>query len=417
MAGILDALTPTTIANYARGAWDGVTLNSWLLGELKKKGVFQFDVGGDTLSGPIEAGRYQPQTSAPGQDLSALFVPKVRHQRWNFSWGELVNALSIDRGLLRRNSGDQALVRLKDTEIPALFRDLVIAPGGYVWQLLNQDGAAYAGTGLPIYGMPSFLRPTSDVANLNGFNPANKTIPSNGVWTASAAGSTGAAAAVADPEVCCVNQTYGGLPLAPAGLVQTVDNAQWDAWTPTMVNAGSSAWNGTPATTAATTVAVMEIFLSYLVSRMSRFSASDQSVMPSLGILDAAFYRYLGERKSGRETVFVETSQKQPIVPDTGYPVVQGIWHAGILWRWEENMPSNCAILGSPSRMKGWVQPLYRDQENGSPLKVSGEEAGIMETSINFDPLRRQYLVSATIPSQFTFEPRYWGCARIYKNS
>jgi hypothetical protein len=417
MAGILDALSPTTIANYARGAWDGITLNSWLLGEFKKKGVFQYDVGGDTLSGPVEAGRYQPTISAPGQDISALFVPKVRHQRWNFSWGEIVNALSIDRGLLRRNSGDQALVRLKDTEIPALFRDLVIAPGGFVYHMLNTDGAAFTGTGLPFYGLPSFLRPVSDLANLNGFNPATKALPASGTWTASAAGSTGTTVAVADPEVCAVAQTYGGLSLAPAGLNASIDAAQWDAWAPTMVNGDSSFFNGVAGTTDATRQNIIELSLQYLLTRLTRFSASDQSLIPNIGVLDANYYRLLGTRKAGRETVFVTTDQKSPIVPDTGFPAISGIWHAGIMWRWEENMPGSTAYAGNASRMKCWIQPLYKDQDNGSPLRVSGAEAGIMETAINFDPLRRQYLVSATVPGQLTFEPRYWGCVRQYKGT
>jgi hypothetical protein len=417
MAGILDALTPTTIANYARGAWDGITINSWLLGELKKKGIFQFDVGGDTLSGPVEGGRYQPTISAPGQDLSSLFVPKVRHQRWNFSWGEMVNALVIDRGLLRRNSGDQALVRLKDTEVPALFRDLLIAQGGLVYHLLNTDGGAYTGGGLPIYGLPTFLRNVADLTNLYGFNPANRTLPSDGAWTASAAGSTGTSVAVADPEVHCVAQTYGGLSLAPAGLTSSVDKAQWDMWTPTMVNGDSSFFNGTAGTTDATRQAIIELSLQYLLTRLTRFSASDTSMIPNIGLLDANYYRLLGTRKAGRETVFVQTSQKSPDTPDTGFEPIKGLWHAGIMWRWEENMPTSTAIAGNTSRMKFWVQPLYKDQENGSPLKVSGAEAGIMETAINFDPLRRQYLVSATIPGQATFEPRYWGCVRQYKGS
>lgn len=399
MAGVLDALNPTTIANYARGAWDGITINSWLLGYLKKQGAFSYDVGGDTLSGPIEAGRYNPTLSAPGMDLSSLFVPKVRHQRWNFSWAELVNALVIDRGLLRRNSGDQALVRLKDTEIPALFRDLVIGSNGFNYQFLQQDGAAYTGSGLPFYGLPSFLRNVSDATGglLNGWDPAAK--------------ATTGAAAVTSMECACIAQTYGGLSLAPSGITG-IDGLQYDAWMPVLVNSGYN-WGGGANAEAAN----IELFLMHLINRLDRFSATDPSVKPDIGIVDQAYYRYLGAKKASREQIFVMTSQQSPDTPDTGYQPVKGLFHAGLTWKWEELMPANTAYAGCSKKVKIHIQPLYKDQENGSPLKVSGEEAGIMETAINFDPIRRQYLVSSTIPGQFTFEPRYWGCARPYKTA
>jgi len=398
MSGILDALSPTTIANYARGAWDGVSINAWFFKEMKSKGVFQYDTGGDTLSGPIEAGRYLPQTSAPGMDISSMFVPKVRHARWNFAWAEKINALTIDRGLLRRNSGDQALVRLRDTEIPALFRDLLIAQNGLLYDIFQQDGGAYTGSGLPIYGFPSFLRPVSDGTSLYGFNPATLA-------------STGTAMLVGDKEVCASTQTYGGLSLAPGGLTQ-VDGLQADAWQPVMVNTGY-AWDGTANHEAQS----IELWCQHLVNRLHRFGANDPSQTPNLGLMDRVHYTYLGDKKSSRETVFVQATQHTPEVPDTGYAPIKGLYHAGVFWRWDALMAASTTIAGNSSKMKFYVQPLYKDQDNASPLKVAGEEAGIMETAINFIPERRGYAVSATIPGQVVFEPRYWGCARAYKTA
>jgi len=407
MAGILDALTPTTIANYARGAWDGVSFNTWFFSEMKKKGVFAYDVGGDTLSGPIEAGRYLPQTTAPGQDISSMFVPKVRHTTWNFSWGEKTNGLSIDRGLLRRNTGDQALVRLKDTEIPALFRDLLIAQGGLLSDILTQHGGSYAGPGLPIYGFPSALLPTGTTtsgaatsagAAINGFNPQTEA-------------STGAAAAATDLEICATTHTYGGLSLAPGGITG-VDAAQADAWQPVMVNGSSSAWTGASAVN--DEADVIEVILQHLVDRLSRFGDNDPSLLPDVPLLDKAYYRFLGARKSQRETIFISPDNRTPANAETGYSPLKGIFHAGLMWRWEALMPAYSAICGAMNKMKFNVQPLYKEQDNGSPLRVSGEDAGLMETAINFVPERRGYVVSSTIPGQMVLEPRYWGCVRRY---
>lgn len=394
MAGILDALTPTTIANYARGAWDGVSINSWFYSQMKKAGSFIYDTGGDTLSGPVEAGRYLPQTSAPGQDISSLFVPKVRHARWNFSWGEKVNGLSIDRGLLRRNTGDQALVRLKDTEIPALFRDLLIGSGGLLSDVLTQNGATYSGQGLPIYGIPSVILPTTDT--LHGFNPETET-------------STGTTVAHTDLEACAVAQTYGGLSLAPSGLTG-IDGLQADAWQPIMVNGGSNGWTGT----VADEDAGIELILQHLVDRLSRFGDNDPSLLPTFGLLDKVYYRFLGARKAARETVFVTPSQRAPNTGDYGYEPLKGLFHAGLNWRWDALMSSYSAYAFNPSKMKFYVQPLYKEQDNASPLRMAGEEAGIMETAITFVPERRGYVVSATIPGQLVLEPRYIGGVRRY---
>lgn len=407
MAGILDALSPTTIANYARGAWDGVSFNTWFFKEMKSKGCFVHDVSGDTLSGPIEAGRYLPQTSAPGMDISSLFQSKVRHTRWTFSWAEKINALSIDRGLLRRNSGDQALVRLKDTEIPALFRDLLIANGGLLSDILTQHGGSYTGNGLPVYGIPSFLLPTGTTtsgaatsagAAINGFNATTEA-------------STGSAAVAADLEVCATTHTYGGLSLAPSGLTG-IDGLQADAWQPVLVNGSSSAWAGASAVN--DEADVIETILQHLIDRLSRFGDNDPSQLPNFGLLDKAYYRFLGARKATREQVFVMPSQKSPETGDYGYEPLKGLYHAGVFWRWEALMSAYSAYAGNMSKLKFQVQPLYKDQENGSPLKVSGEEAGLMETAINFIPERRGYAVSATIPGQLTAEPRYFGCVRRY---
>ena len=118
MSGYLDPLLGTTLPNIARGAWDGVSQHFELLKALKQKGSIEYDCTGGSdgstlnsstyeLSGSIEAGRYQPTISAPGADISALYAPKKRHTRWTGNFGEIVNAVPIDRGALRRNKGSE----------------------------------------------------------------------------------------------------------------------------------------------------------------------------------------------------------------------------------------------------------------------------------------------------------------------
>jgi hypothetical protein len=129
--------------------------------------------------------------------------------------------------------------------------------------------------------------------------------------------------------------------------------------------------------------------------------------------LDRTFFGYLGNKLATKQTVYIQTSQKKADTPNLGYDPHK-LLHAGMEWMWEENMPANTAYCINTRQMELDFQPLYKDQENGSPLTVSGEDAGIIETAINFDPLRRQYLVSGTIPGQLKASPRYHGRASPY---
>lgn len=438
MSGSQDPIAATTLANVARGAWDGVSANYPVFQEIKKAGGVEYDVAGGSdgsqlnsstyeLSGAIEAGRQHPSISAPGTDISALYVHKQRHKRWTGSFGEIVNGQAFDRGAMRRNKGSQ-IVDLSKTELPSMVKDTIVGTNGLAHQILQMNASVCAATGLPIYGLPTLL-PGNGYDGVNTYNmgalstgasattgTASGDYALQGFTAPTGSGSgtlTGAIPASTDKEVAITSTslTYLGLPLKP-GAITGVDSAQWDAWTPTLVNTAASGWTGT----AQDEDDAIEKFLSYLVFRLSRFSSSDKSKLPNVGLLDRNFFEYLGAKKSSRETIFVTPDQKSPIVPDTSWPV-HFIFHAGVRWFWDENMPVDTAYCYSAQQMKLKVQPLYRDLEQGNPLKVSGEDAGILETEITRDPNRRQWLASATFPGQLICSPRYFGRASKYSGA
>lgn len=425
MPGTQDVIAPVTLANVARGAWDGISQNNPLYGEMKKKGTVEYDVQGGSdgstlnsstyeLSGAIEAGRYSPFISAPGTDISAQYVARTRFKRWTGNFGEICAAVPFDRGALRRNQGS-SITDLSKTEIPALFRDIIVAAPGLSWQILQLNATPYAGNGLPIYGLPTFLPgnggsvsaagavSTYSMAtaisdyDLEGYTPP--TGSGNGTLT-------GLAPADTDKEVAVggapTYQNYLGLSIRQ-GALTGVDNLEFDAWSPTLVNSSATEWTGT----ADDEANAVEKFLSYAVFRGSRFSAADQSKVPNIGILDRKFFEYLGAKKASRETVFVMDNKADTKVADTGYPVA-AIRHQGIVWFWDENMPTETAYCFNSAQIKLKVQPLYKGLMQGNPLKVSGEDAGIIETEIVQDPVRRQWLVNATIPAQLICNPRYF---------
>lgn len=425
MPGSQDPIAPTTLANVARGAWDGVSQNNPLFAEVKRAGSVEYDVQGGSdgstlnsssyeLSGSIEAGRYAPITSAPGMDISAQYVARTRFKRWTSSFGEITSGTIFDRGAFRRNQGSQ-LVDLSKTEIPAVIRDTIVANGGLAWNILQNNSTVYSGTGLPIHGLPTLLPGNGAYYNssntlttyamsvaiadydLEGYTPPTGT--GNGTLTGSAPADTDKEVAIGGSPTY---QNYLGLSMK-RGAITGVDNLEFDAWSPTLVNSSYTSWTGTNDDEAN----AVEKFLQYAVFRGSRFSGSDRTKMPNIGFLDRTFFEYLGARKSARETIFISPDKKDTNVPDTGYPV-RAIPHAGIMWYWDENMPSETAYCFNTSQMKLKVQPLFKGLMTGNPLKVSGEDAGILETALVQDEIRRQWLFNATFPGQLICCPRYF---------
>lgn len=407
MAGIFDALSPTTIANFARGAWDGLSQNNPVFSELKRLGNIEYDVSGTRLEGVVEAGRYQPTISAPGMDVAALYQSKVRHARWVLEWAELFNGFSIDRGMLRRNDGPQALVKLRDTEFPAACRDAIYGTNGLSQQLLAGSAQAYTaagGTGLPFFGLPTFLPGAATglttaqaitAWDLEGFNPATGAV-------------TGVVPADSDAEVAVGGAptagygTYGGLSIRHNGL-SGIDGLEADAWRPTLVNTRSNAFG----------IADADLdnvlrWSQYAVDRANRFSANDASKKPSAGYMSLEYFQALGQKIADKQTIMLTAGTSGPNSnPVLGYAQFR-LQHAGLQWMWDENMPAKTAYVVNFKQLQFKVQKLYADLVSGNPLKVSGEDAGIMEAEIVNDPLTRGYLCGVTIPGQFVANPRYF---------
>lgn len=414
MSSPLDPLTMTTIANYGRGAWDNVSQNNPFWSQLKAKGNIEYNVGGVNVIQPIEAGRYAPVISSPEMDVWDQYVPRARHTRWTAEWGELFVGTQLNRGMLRRNSGDQALVKLRETEAPAMARDILYGANnslGHQLLQMNATKVAASVTGDPIYGLPTLLPGggyTGAAAyaiataitdyDLEGYTPP--TSSGNGTLTGSAPADTDKEVAIGNaPSV----QNYMGLSLKQ-GALTGVDGLEFDAWSPTLVNTSYTSWTGT----ADDESNAIEKFLQYGVFRAQRFSGSDKTKTPTLGLLDRTFYEYLGAKKASRETIFVTPDKKGVQLPDSGYGAT-GMYHAGILFMWDENMPAETAYILNMNQAFAKVQPIYGSAYGGNPpfKTTGGEDDGIIEVDTDWDPGTRAWILGMTIPMQVMFNPRY----------
>lgn len=377
MSSVQDILSPVTISNFGRTVVDGIIEHNPFWKLLKDKGQIERNVGGDLFTWNLEAGRFAPRITSDDEDLSSNYQPRKRYQRPQLNWGQIVVQTRFGKGILRQNNGMQALVKLRDTEIPRMFYDGIYNTNGLHYQVLNQAGAGFTGTGLPMFGLPSAFSSVS--------------------WSTSLKeGTIGASA------------TYAGLSIALSGLAASVDGAEPDAWTPTAVNTTSSAYAGGTGN-ATFAYNALEI-LTYALTRSNRFSSNDPEQRATCFLLQQQQFISFAQKIEQKQTIFV--SGKVGADPQQGLGSnVDMLWHAGVPVYWDENLPSTNGGTGyclNLNQMGLKMQPLVQwGKVANSGMSSDGEENEWFELDLDFNSSRRSLLVAATLPGQFWFNPRF----------
>lgn len=411
MAGILDSLSATTITNYKKGAIDSVVENNPFLSVLFNKAQVERKQSGDALEGVIEVGRFSPRFSAPGQDRSGFYVSNVRHARWRQQWSEISVEDSVDFGVLRRNNGPQALVSTAETEIPAIYRDILTNGSGSLnGAILSNNSASGISTttGLPLDGLPTLLPGASaqqTVAqaitsyDLEGFNPETGAL-------------TGAAPADTDIEVgiggAPTVQNYANLSLKYNALTG-IDGLKADAWTPTLVNSSATAWSGTNDDEAN----AITKYTQYAIQRASRFSNQDQKFRPTFVVTTNDQLYKLGAKLTSIQNVYLKPGDDTTNKWGTGFKTDGMIFHAG-LWHWfDQSVPTGRGYVINANMAKLFLQPAFDTIENDSiPPDFNTKGGGVpmsdlIESHIHFDPSYLRLVVAALINGQIWFHPRY----------
>lgn len=371
MASVQDVITPITITNYSKDAWDGISENNPVAKYLLAKGNIRRNVGGTSATWQLEAGRHAVNIVSDDQDITSLYTPRKRYAQPTINWGQLAGMVRFSKGQFRQNYGDQALVNFRDYEVPALFRDLMVGDSGIFHQFLQQNGGTYSSGGDPLYGLPSIVPTLS--------------------WSAGSKTGT-------------VSGTYGGLSVALSGIA--VDGAEADAWTPTCVNTTSTAWAG-GASNNTFRYNALEI-LSYGIAKGNRFSSSDPKKKLDLLLFDFAGYNDIGYQIGAKQTIYIDKKVAKGQQQGLGYETNAGLSHAGVPIDWDENAVASTGWGLNFSQIYLDVQPLIGPMDNAKAgLSMSGDDEGLFETEVTYDAGRRGCLVSATFPGQFRINPRY----------
>lgn len=380
MSTVNEVFAASTITNYGKRIVDGVTQHNPFWALLKEKGKIERNVSGDAFTWNLEAGRHDVHVTSDDQDVSDLYTPRARWKRPQLDWGQISSFRRFGKGILRQNAGKEALVKIRDKEIPAMYRDAIFNTNGLHHQILNIAGASYTGNGLTMYGLPSLFSGVS--------------------WSDSLKeGTIGTGA------------TYAGLPLSISGLVGSLDGAERDAWTPNAINTTSSAWaGGTGAQTFRDNA--FEI-LTYGLSRTDRFANNDTSKRASLILLTQNMFTDLGYRIEGKQTYFITKKVGENEVQGLGSNTDM-LYHGGRPVSWDENLPADTGYILVMDMLGFCMQPKAEwGKVADSGMATDGEDSDWFELDLDYNTARRSLLASITLPGQFRIDsPR--GVTQLY---
>jgi hypothetical protein len=372
MSTVNEVFSPVTITNYGKRLIDGITQKNPLWKLLKKKGRIERNASGDAFTWNLEAGRHDVYVTSDDQDVSDLYTPRKRFQRPQLDWGQISSFRRFGKGILRQNAGKEALVKVRDREIPAMYRDAIFNTNGLHYQILNQAGASYSGQGLPIFGLPSLFTGVS-------WNDSLKE------------GTVGSGA------------TYAGVNLSLSGLVGTVDGAERDAWTPTAINTTASVWSGGSGAQTFRDNA-FEI-LTYGLTRTDRFSSNEQQMRASLILLHQSMFTDLGTKIEGKQTYFITGKVGEDDEQGLGSNVDM-LYHGGRMVTWDENLPADTGYILVMDALGLKVQPKaeWGKVPDGGGLSVDGEDSDWFEVDVDYNTSRRSLMVSTTFAGQFVID-------------
>lgn len=371
-------IDPITIDNYGRMAWDDIVQHYPTARTFMQKGNINRDQGGLALTWPIEAGRNDVHITQDFEDVAQLYTLRRPYSQPTVDWGQLAVLRAISKGELKKNSGNQALVKFGRKVVPSMFRDGLVGPtNSLFWQFFNINAYSYttANGKVPFAGLPSIFTGTTAIT-----------------WSSTA------------KEGTINNTNYAGLSCVLGGLSSTVDGAENDAWTPTAINTTSTAWAGATATFRTNAFEI----LSYAISAGSRFDANDMTKQISEIVTTRAYYNDVAYQMNQKQSFLLEKAVGKKAVFGIGQDVMNGLEHNGVPIRWDALMPASTFYGLNYDQMWLDLMPKMEFSNDGNAvLTTSGDNDSIFETEVRYNDGRRAVTVSATVDGQFRYNPRY----------
>lgn len=380
MPSPIDVVSPVTIDNFGRLAWNNLLQYYPTAKMFFQKGNINRDQHGLSLKWPIKAGHNAVVTTADYEDVTDQYVMTRPYAQASIDWAQIAVFKALSKRQLKTNGGQEALVKFAKEVVPDMFRDALKGTSGSLfWQFYNRNYASFtsiaSNSGRIAYGgLPSVFTGNTSIT-----------------WSSTTNAGT-------------INNTnYGGLSCVLNGLT-TVDNVESDAWTPSAFNWSSTGWNSGSTTFRTNCFDV----LTAAISASSRFDDGDPQYQPDLGVMTRSMYNDFSSQLQQKQSFLLEKAVGKKAIFGIGMDPIKGVEHNGVQMMWDFHIPAGEGYVLNFSQM--WLDLMPKMEfsaANAGEIRTSGDEDSIFETEVDYNPSRRALTVSATADGQFRINPRY----------
>jgi len=376
MATPAEVINPITITNYQKGTIDSAFDSSVILAMLKAKNCVKKSSGGLNFYWTQRVVNYAVQSNGNYADVNDKYVPTKLDQSFTLGWAKLETFDALSHFDQQRNSGDQALVKFSEENIPWMYRSMLSQGTNSIADQFFNDRSSLA---LQMFGLQSVHQYTDVATSVN-----EATITSSA--------------------------TYAGRSLETSSI--GVVGAETYAHTPRNANTDYD-WDGTGGADGELVVANVPLVIGHVQNRVT-FDPADQRMSPD-AIISGRTYFDIGRSWIGsNQTIFVELGDATDGKFGLGSSI-ECIPIHGLKWYWDANCPDSQGFILNFDHIKlNYLDPGAPVSADKYPGKkgdgsVKGADKLMFHTEVNYNDGRLGLTVGNEFAGQFQIDARYQG--------
>jgi hypothetical protein len=352
-------ITSNIIAHYfLNEVWENTTNHRPFFKALKARGHVETGLSGTNCTWNANAGRH---TMAAYDDAEVINITRKKHEiQAVLPWAFLTVTDAITRDEIAMAGDDVSFRRVNKDMLERMKKNFGTRLNT---QALTQDGNA-VGTNV-LHGVETFMAATG----------------SSGIRQTA-------------------NDTYAGLATVTGGIT-TIDDAEPDAWSPTLINFTSTGW----AVTGATWRLNARESLTYTKDQVTKGNEPD--LQPDLVIMTRTMFSTFKDVLAATQSLYV--SQKPGDGP-TGLGIPGAIEYDGLEVIFDADQTANTAYMLNFRQI--WMDVLKVPEVPGQNKIPGGGSAGkddMFEVLVKDDITTNGTLVRVNFRAQLRFNPRYQG--------
>jgi hypothetical protein len=345
------------IAHYfLNEVWEGTTNHRPFFNALKKRGHIETGLSGQNCTWNVNGGRH---TMAAYDDAEVVNIARKKHEfQAVLPWAFLTVNDAITRDEIAMSGSDVSFRRVNKDLLERMKKSFQTRINA---QALTQDGNA-VGTNV-LHGMESFLAATGTLARRQ-----------------------------------TANDTYAGLPTVTGGIT-TIDNAEPDAWSPTLANYTFTGM----VSTAQTWRANLRECLTHTKDAITFGNEPDEQ--PDLVIIDRTMFSTMKDVLSATQNLYVVGS---PQAGTTGLGIKGAIEYDGLEVIFDADQTANTGhMLNFHKIFLDVLQVPEVPGSNKIPGGAGQSKDEMFEVLVGDDITTNGYPVRVNFRAQLRCHPKY----------